>query len=249
LVASVRWQDALLLLAPLSSPVFSGALRDRARLASAARWAALIGAGFVLAFLPQLVVWQRLNGSLTPFGVISLKGRFAFAAPYLLGVLFSSFHGLFVWSPILLPAFIGLGLLATGDGRGRAMAVALAAELYLLSAYAVAFGHGFGQRLFVSSLPIATVGLAVFTERMAPRLPRLAAVGAVAAVWWNLSLMVQHSTGMIPRNEGVSLRTLVQNQLIGVPRRLPTVVGRYLFDRGSLYKVDPLRRPTSGSSS
>ena len=139
------------------------------------------------------MVWQLLHGSLTPFGVISLRGRFAFSAPYLFGVLFSSFHGLFIWSPILLPAFIGLTLLATDDGRGKAMAVAVAAELYLLSAYAVAFGHGFGQRLFVSSLPIATVGLALFIERMAPRMPRLAAVAGVAAVWWNLSLMVQHS--------------------------------------------------------
>jgi hypothetical protein len=57
---------------------------------------------------------------------------------------------------------------------------------------------------------------------------------------------VQYSTGMIPRNEGVSLRKLVHNQLIGVPQRLPEVVDRYLFDRRSLYKVDPLRSASDG---
>jgi hypothetical protein len=54
--------------------------------------------------------------------------------------------------------------------------------------------------------------------------------------------MVQHGFGLVPRNEGVSLRTLVRNQIVEVPRRLPTVIERYLLDRESLYKVDPLRR-------
>ena len=247
LVASVRSQDVLLLLAPLSSVLWSGGLRDRSRRARVAAWIAAIGAGFLLAFLPQLAAWQVLNGSPTPFGVTSVKGRFALTARHLPGVLFSPFHGLLLWSPILLPAFIGLALLCASDGRGKAMALAVAAELYLISGYAIAFGQGFGQRLFISSLPIATVGLAVFAERVAPRLPRAAVAGAgAAALWWNLSLIVQYSTGMIPRNEGVSLRELVHNQLIGVPQRLPEVVDRYLFDRRSLYKVDPLRSASDG---
>jgi hypothetical protein len=62
-------------------------------------------------------------------------------------------------------------------------------------------------------------------------------------VWWNLSLMVQHGIGLIPRNEGVSLGTLVRNQIVEVPQRLPTVLERYLLRRESFYKVDPLRRP------
>ncbi len=246
LVASVRLQDVLLVLAPLAAPLFSGKRDDRARLARLAVWGAAIGGGFALAFLPQICTWEVLNGSLTPFGVISVKGRFTLIPYHLPGVLFSPFHGLFLWSPILLPALAGLGTLAVSDPRGKAMALAVAAEVSLISGYVVAFGHGFGQRLFISSLPIATVGLAVFADRFAPRLPRAAPVaGALAAVWWNLSLVVQHSTGMIPRNEGVSLQTLVQNQFIGVPERLPGVVGRYLFDRSSLYHVDP-ERPRSG---
>lgn len=241
LAASVRWQDTLFLLPPLAAPLLTGAVRDRE---SVRRWllhGLVLAAAFLFAFLPQLVVWWRLNGSLTPFGVISVQGRFSLAAPSLGGVLFSPFHGLFVWMPILVPAFVGLALLSARDGCGRAIALGVLAQIYLLSGYVVAFGHGFGQRLFVSSLPAAAVGLAVFAERAAPRWPRWAAAGGVLAVWWNLSLVVQHSIGLVPRNQGVTLGTLVYNQLVEVPRRLPDVARRYLFDRRSLYRVDPGR--------
>ena len=243
-LASVRWQDALFMLTPVSAAVVSDWVRQPG---GVRRWltsSSLMIVGFSVAFLPQLFVWWRLNGSLTPFGLMAVEGRFSLAAPYFLGVLFSPFHGLFVWTPILLPAFIGLGLLAVTDGRGRAIAIGVVAQVYLLSGYVVAFGHGFGQRLFVSSLPAAAVGLAVFIDRVAPKLPcALTAAGAVLCLWWNLSLMVQHSLGIIPRNHGVSLGTLARNQLIEVPRRLPDVVWRYFFNRRSLYKVDPGRGP------
>jgi hypothetical protein len=246
LLAIVRWQDALFLLSPLSAPFFAGRIRDRQALRRWLAWASALAVGFVLAFSPQLFVWWRLNGSLTPFGVISVHGRLSLAAPYLVGVLFSPFHGLFVWTPILVPAFVGLVLLAVRDGQGRAIALGVAAQIYLLSGYIVAFGHSFGQRLFISTLPAAAIGLAVFVDRVAPKLPRGVPVACgVLAVWWNLSLVVQHSTGLIPRNEGVTLATLVHQQLVEVPSRLPDVARRYLFDRSSLYKVDPRRHDTS----
>ena len=242
LLATVRWQDALFLASPLSFPLFAGRLRDRAAVVRWLLWSSAIIAGFAIAFAPQLLVWVLLNGSLTPFGVISVKGRFSLAAPHLVGVLFSPFHGLFVWTPILVPAFVGLAMLAARSGEGRAIALGVLAQLYLLSGYVVAFGHSFGQRLFISALPAAAVGLAYFADRVAPKLPRSLAIAAgVLAVWWNLSLIVQHSIGLIPRNEGVTLATLVHHQLVEVPSRLPRVAERYLFDRSSLYKVDPRR--------
>lgn len=241
LLATVRWQDGLFLLSPLAAPVLSGAVRDRD---AVRRWifsAVVLALGFLIAFTPQLVVWWRLNGSLTPFGVISLHGRLSLTAPYLLGVLVSPFHGIFVWTPIVVPALVGLAMLARGDGRGGAIALGVAAQVYLLAGYVVAFGHGFGQRLFVSSLPAVAVGLAVFGDRVASRAPRAAAAACVLAVWWNLSLVVQHAIGLVPRNQGVSFGTLLRNQLVEVPRRLPGVALRYAFQRSSLYKNDPAR--------
>lgn len=244
LAASVRWQDGLLLSAPLAAPLLAGEVRDRS---SAGRWIArslVIAAAAAAAFLPQLLVWESLNGALTPYGVIGVGGRFSPAAPQLVSLFVSPFHGLLVWSPILLPAFAGLVVLAVADGRGRALALAVALELYLLAGYAVAFGHGFGQRLFVGALPAAAAGLAALCAWIAAtRALRPFAAAAALAVWWNLSLVVQYGTGMIPRDRGVDLATLVRNQLVRVPALLPDVARRYVFARGSLYHVDPQRSP------
>jgi hypothetical protein len=243
LLATVRWQDGLFLLSPISAPFLAGRIHDRQALRGWLVWASISALGFLVAFSPQLFVWWRVNGSLTPFGVISLHGRLSLAAPYLVGVLFSPFHGLFVWTPILVPAFAGFVLLAMQSGQGRAIVLGVAAQIYLLSGYIVAFGHSFGQRLFISALPAAAIGLAVFVDRVAPKLPKgLPMTCGVLAIWWNLSLVVQHSTGMIPRNEGVTLGTLVHHQFVEVPGILPDVAKRYLFDRSSLYKVDPRRQ-------
>jgi hypothetical protein len=242
LMASVRWQDILFLVVPIV------ALLEHWSPASPAEWhrwivsGSKILAGAVLAFVPQLIVWHRLNGSLTPFGAISGKNRFSLSAPYLTSVFLSSFHGLFVWTPVLIPAFVGLAMLAVENKRGRAIALGVTLQVYLLAGYVHTFAHSFGQRLFISSLPVMAVGLAVFGARLSSRIPRsLLGAGAAACVWWNVSLMIQHGTGMIPRAGGVGVRTLVENQIYRVPRELPSIVGRYLFARGSLYKVDPLR--------
>lgn len=242
LVASVRWQDVLTVAAPLSAPWLAGEVRDLRALSRWASSAAALALGFALVFAPQVGAWTVINGSPTPFGVISSSGRFSPFAPHLTGVLFSSFHGLFVWTPILVPAFAGLAILAKSDGRARGMALAVLAQVWFISGYAVAFGHSFGQRLFVGSLPLCAVGLAAAVSRLQQRLPRKVTIAAaLAAVWWNLSLVVQHSTGMIPRNAGVPLATLLWNQLALVPRILPGTAYRYLFARRSLYVVDPQR--------
>lgn len=247
LLAMVRWQDVLLVSAPLATPILSTEVTS---VATFRRWLVrcmTVAAGVVIAFVPQLIVWLLLNGSLTPYGLLSVGTRFSYSAPYLWGIFFSPFHGLFLWSPVLVPAFVGLGLLAASDGRGRGIALAVAAQIYLLSGYVVAFGHSFGQRLFIGCLPAAAIGLAVFLARVGRRFPVTATGAGVFCVWWNLSLMIQHGTGMIPRNQEVDLDTLVWNQFVEVPKVVPRVLARYLFDRRSLYKLDPLRgSPDSG---
>jgi hypothetical protein len=245
LFASVRWQDLLYLVAPLGAPVLGNRIRD---VQSLGRWmtgSAALGAGCLLAFLPQLAVWKVLNGTpFRPYSVYAVGSRFDPAAPHLFAVFFSAFHGLFVWTPLLAPALAGLVAVAKAEWRMRGVLLAVALEIYLLACYVTTFGHSFGQRLFVSSLPATAVGLAYFIEGSMRRVPRTALVVAgIAFIWWNLSLLVQHATGMIPRDQGVSLSTLVSNQLVAVPRAIPAVTRRYLLDRQSFYRVDPLREP------
>src|SRR5262249_29152042 len=171
LLASVRWQDILFLAVP------AAALPHWNSLGLAAEWRRSGGGGnkilpgVIGGLTPAEIVWVRLNGSLTPFGGISGGNRFSLNAPYLASVFFSPFHGLLVWTPVLTPAFVGLAMLAVDDKRGRAIALGVALQIYLLSGYVHSFAHSFGQRLFISSLPLMAVGLAVFLARMSPRVP------------------------------------------------------------------------------
>jgi len=53
-------------------------------------------------------------------------------------------------------------------------------------------------------------------------------------VWWNLGLMVQFGAGLMDRQR-LDLRLNAYNTLVEVPRRLPDIAYRYLFERGSFY--------------
>ena len=89
LAAMVRWQDAFFLLIPILD---KRPLRLKLALAAAA---------FVM-FLPQLWVWQILNGELNPYSTGNLKGKFFWYGKYFVPVLFSSYHGLLIWTPVIL---------------------------------------------------------------------------------------------------------------------------------------------------
>ena len=79
-----------------------------------------LGAGFALAALPQLIVWQVQYG--VPFVVphARLHGAGFFrSAPELWGTLFSPRGGVFVAYPALLVAFVGVLLLVPRPVRGE----------------------------------------------------------------------------------------------------------------------------------
>jgi hypothetical protein len=83
------------------------------------------------------------------------------------------------------------------------------------------------------------IGLAVAGAYLArPRARAAAALLAAVCVWWNLGLMVQFGAGLMDRQR-LDLRRNAYNTFIEVPRRLPDIAYRYLFDRGSFYRPAP----------
>jgi hypothetical protein len=93
----------------------------------------------------------------------------------------------------------------------------------------------FGQRRFVGLTLILVLGLAAllnWLDRVALR--RVALAAMVLAAWWNIALIVQFGTGLMDRQR-LTPGTNLYNAFVVVPREIPRIVYRYLFDRSSFY--------------
>jgi hypothetical protein len=237
LMVAVREQNALFLLL-LAFDLGRALRRALARrgapgeVGSTLAAATAAGSGVVVALLPQLLVWKALYGRFGP-----PTERLSFFLPWprhLLDVLLSANHGLVSWHPVWIVGVIGMLLYVRRRPEvGLPLLVVFASSLLFLGSVTNwPGGMAFGQRRLLDCLFIVVLGGAAAMER----LPRAAcAVLAGLLVWWNLSLLVQFGSGMIPREGPVDWRVVVRNQLVTVPARLPEMVGRYLADRPSFF--------------
>jgi hypothetical protein len=128
--------------------------------------------------------------------------------------LFSSWHGLFSWTPVVYVAALGTIAYVRREWRWAVSGLAV----LLLTAWVNgatqdwAGGWSFGGRRFSSVLVLLAPGLALVLEWLVRR-PIVALTSLVAcALWWNHLLMVQYATGMIPKDEPVSFGRLVRQQ-------------------------------------
>ena len=188
---------------------------------------------------PQLYVNQTLNGTFgpTPFVVekFSLLPRYAFA------VLFSGFHGLFLWHPVTLVAVLGLAALwRRAPWVAAALVVFVAAQVLVIGSYETWWGGAsFGARRFINCTAIFSLGLAVGFGTLRGRFRHLAAAAIAGLVLWNAGLAVQYSVGLIPRDAPVSIGRIARNQVFEVPPRIAQIAWRFAFDRSSLYRTRP----------
>jgi Dolichyl-phosphate-mannose-protein mannosyltransferase len=191
----------------------------------------------LVAFSPTLVTRKIIYGSPWSSGYESL-GSWNWTSPVLGKVLFSSDHGLLVWTPILLPAVLGLVLLRRRDGElGDGLIATFLAFYYLIASYASWDGlSSFGNRFFVSLTPLFVIGLAAVMDALAAKLPRRRAApvlaGATAAlILWNLGFIFQWGTHLVPARGPISWREMASNQFTVVPVRITRSVVNYLTAR------------------
>jgi len=190
-----------------------------------------------LLVLPQLFVYRLLHGTFgpTPFVV----EKFSAYPIHIVDVLFSGFHGLFSWSPITFFGVFGLLTLARRNNRvALALFVVFAAELAVISSYDTWWGGAsFGARRFINCMPIFAMGLAALLDGLRPATHRIATAAIALLILWNFGLAVQYSTGMIPRDQPVEMRTIVRNQFLEVPPRMFGVAWRFVSNRASFYQT------------
>jgi hypothetical protein len=188
-----------------------------------------------VAFLPTLVVKRIIYGGYLEFGY---GPHWDLTAPALLKVCFSSEHGLFSWTPVALLAVIGLFLLKNHDRALSAYCVlAFAFYLYAIGCYEDWAGiSSFGNRFFVSLTPLFILGLASFFDWLAGALQErraeiLAAALTTALIIWNLGLVFQWGTHLIPARGPISWHDAAYNQVAVVPVQAARTLETYLTGR------------------
>jgi hypothetical protein len=194
LATLVRWQDAVLLIIPAIDALW------HARPHPAGRGLLNLLACAIAAlavFSPQMLVWWTLYGN--PFLVPQGEDFMHWGSPALVQVLFSPWHGLLTWTPVVAAALVGLLLLVRRLPLvGVALLVAFLIAFYTNAAVADWWaGEAFGSRRFVSCFPILVVGLSALISRynVSLSLRALASVAAIIIVYNGL-LLLQYQTYM-----------------------------------------------------
>jgi hypothetical protein len=195
----------------------------------------------IACFLPTLITRAIIYGSAFESGYIPLRD-WAWKSPYFLAVLFSSNHGLLIWTPLLLFAVAGLFVFRwRHPDAGTPFLLAALAFYMFIACYPDWAGiSSYGNRFFVSLTVLFVIGLAVLLERVAVLFrsmrPALVASCVVLAcfVLWNLAFMFQWGTHLVPARGPISWGEMIHNQFFVVPREIAAKVGNYFFHRSNL---------------
>jgi hypothetical protein len=162
-----------------------------------------ISAG-VVPLLIQMIVWKRMSGSYLYYSY--QDEVFDWRHPALVQTLFSTRHGLFSWTPLLLLSVAGfLQRKALSAPLVRVALLALVSLWVLNSSWDIWwFGAAFGGRAFVDLALVFVVGLAwqfEKSEAMGPRaLVRTVATASVCASF-SLALMALYIFKVIPTED------------------------------------------------
>src|SRR5690242_20403270 len=195
----------------------------------------------ILVFLPTLITRYIIFGGFFRFSSYQ-HAAWDWTAPHKYSILFSSEHGILLWTPILALAIIGLVFVPR---RAKVLTSYLsagaAAFFYLISCYPDWAGiSAFGNRFFISVTPIFIFGLALLLQRFggffrsSTRAFSLAASVLFLLILWNAGFIFQWGAHLIPVRGPVSFAEVAHNQFFVVPRELSTDLRRYFFGRKAL---------------
>jgi lipopolysaccharide/colanic/teichoic acid biosynthesis glycosyltransferase len=224
LMTLTRWQDGVL--AAIALLPVGG--RPRWRIL-------LLVPGMLIALAPQLLVDQVVFGTWwpqRPAGQALDPG-----AGHQLQVLVSSWHGLFVWSPMTLMAAVGMLFIRDRWLRTACLYALVVQTLINGAAPDWSGGAAFGARRFIDLLPFWAFGLAALADRVPPALAWAATVISVA---WNV-LLIANTQYVMRTGEDPGYLGLVLGQLTAL-RYLPHLAQGVVV-RGLVGWAVPQRSP------
>jgi len=203
----------------------------------------LFGLVVCIALIPTFASRSIVYGGPFETGYLPIRD-FLWHSPVFLSVLFSTDHGLLSWTPLLGLAILGLLLFAIRLSKvGIPLLSALVAFYLLIAFYPDWAGiSSYGNRFFISLTPLFVLGLAHLLGSVGAHIrePRTALAFSSAVlvcfVLWNLGLMYQWGTHLVPARGPISFRRATYNQFCVVPIRLTSQLRSYLFRRSELMR-------------
>jgi hypothetical protein len=246
LMMDVYYPNAILLILPGMESLraywshFQESSATRNSLAFVLARDALFAAALILALSPTFLSRWIVYGSVLESGYIPVRD-WHWTSPVVGSVLFSSDHGLFSWTPVLALACVGLVFFWLREAWfGGNLLLVFIVFCYFIASYPDWDGiSSFGNRFFVSLTVLFVVGLAAFFDWLARVWPaRRIAVFASATtallILWNLGLIFQWGTHLIPARGRILWRDAAYNEVVVVPVLATRTLKNYLTGRSQL---------------
>ena len=175
-------------------------------------------AAFALPLVPMALLQGWMASALLAqqeYALVGERGYLDFFEPRWSDVLFSSWHGLFSWTPVVYLAFIGTLLYLRRDRLWTASALLVFAAMVWVNGSTLDW-HGswaYGGRRFTSTLVVLAPGLAALIAAVWRRPMLAAAPVALVAAYWNFLLMMQWNFDLVNREQPTRFDLLTQEQV------------------------------------
>jgi hypothetical protein len=216
LLVTIQRYDAYLLLPALLSAVMLAWRHLRRRNPAGRRPAALTAAAacaaFGLAVLPLvLLTLATPDRFLLNPEIIRTQMLADWARPHVAPLLFSSNGGFFAWTPLAVPAVVGLVLLARrSPGVGLPLLTTLALGVYVLASTPTwSAGFSFGARRLTEAYPLLVLGLCVTAQALLRRPAVLGFFALALFVLQNVLFSEQVQRGRVLPGDSASFLTAV----------------------------------------
>jgi len=196
---------------------------------------------FFGSLFPTLITRQIIYGGPFETGYPPIS-TWNWTSPVLLKILFSSDHGMFAWTPVLILASLGILFLIKRDALlGVASLLTFLVFYYFIASYSDWDGiSSFGNRFFVSLTPIFILGLAALLSSISSWMGTTTRALAVACpvltllAVWNAGLIFQWGTHLVPARGEISWSAMIRNQFVEVPRQMTHSLETYFVRRDDM---------------
>ena len=208
----VRWQNIMVIIFPLYI-LFSNRLMFFGNKIKSFLYFILTG---LIVFLPQLLMWRYLFGKF----VLIPQGHdfFNWSNPQFFNFLFSGYHGMFIWQPLLAICLLGLIFYFRWQkSLVFVLLLILFGQIYINSATVDWMGgRSFGARRMSDYIFIFAVGLAFILDYLKHKrkrfLNRFIYLILILGLGWNLLLMVSSAKGLLPLDKPITMGQLLNSQ-------------------------------------